>query len=254
MNLTPKTFIIVCPFLFLAGFVDSIGGGGGLISLPAYLIAGLPVHQAIATNKMSSTFGTTLATIRFIKNRLVNFRIAVLSVLLAVIGASIGANLSLLIPEKIMHYILFIVLPVSAFIVLNKQLFKESDTDDTVIPNLCMYLTAAASAFTIGLYDGFYGPGTGTFLIISFTVFAKMSIRSANAHAKVINLTSNVTSLVVFLFNGQIILPLGFAAAVCHMAGSYLGSGLVLAKGAKIVRPILIIVLFLLLLKILGIF
>lgn len=254
MNLTPKTFIIVCPFLFLAGFVDSIGGGGGLISLPAYLIAGLPVHQAIATNKMSSTFGTTLATIRFIKNRLVNFRIAVLSVLLAVIGASIGANLSLLVPEKIMHYILFIVLPVSAFIVLNKQLFKESDTGDTVIPNLCMYLTAAASAFIIGLYDGFYGPGTGTFLIISFTVFAKMSIRSANAHAKVINLTSNVTSLVVFLFNGQIILPLGFAAAVCHMAGSYLGSGLVLAKGAKIVRPIIIIVLFLLLLKILGIF
>ena len=100
MKLTPKTFIIVCPFLFLAGFIDSIGGGGGLISLPAYLIAGLPVHQAIATNKMSSTFGTTLATIRFIKNRLVNFRIAVLSVLLAVIGASIGANLSLLIPEK----------------------------------------------------------------------------------------------------------------------------------------------------------
>ena len=98
---TISMFLIVCPFLFLAGLVDAIGGGGGLISLPAYLIAGLPTHTAIATNKLSSTCGTTLATARFIKNGLVNFKLAVPSVIMAIIGSAIGAHISLIIPEKI---------------------------------------------------------------------------------------------------------------------------------------------------------
>lgn len=250
MTLTPQTFLIVCPFLFLAGLVDAIGGGGGLISLPAYLIAGLPVHQAIATNKLSSACGTTLATARFIRNRLVNFRLAVPSVLAAVMGSSIGAHLSMATDEKIMRYILFIILPVSALIVLNRKLFHDVE-DDTVHLNRRTVLTAIGSAFTIGIYDGFYGPGTGTFLIIAFTVLARMSIQTANAQAKVINLTTNITSLVIFLLNGQVLIPLGLAAAVCNMAGGYLGAGLVMTKGSKIVKPIILFVLGLLLIKIL---
>lgn len=250
MTLTPQTFLIVCPFLFLAGLVDAIGGGGGLISLPAYLIAGLPVHQAIATNKLSSACGTTLATARFIRNRLVNFRLAIPSVLAAVMGSSIGAHLSMATDEKIMRYILFIILPVSALIVLNKKLFHDAE-DDTVRLNRRTVLTAIGAAFTIGIYDGFYGPGTGTFLIIEFTVLARMSIQTANAQAKVINLTTNITSLVIFLLNGQVLIPLGLAAAVCNMAGGYIGAGLVMTKGSKIVKPIILFVLGLLLIKIL---
>ena len=250
MTLTPQTFLIVCPFLFLAGLVDAIGGGGGLISLPAYLIAGLPVHQAIATNKLSSACGTTLATARFIRNRLVNFRLAIPSVLAAVMGSSIGAHLSMATDEKIMRYILFIILPVSALIVLNKKLFHDAE-DDTVRLNRRTVLTAIGAAFTIGIYDGFYGPGTGTFLIIAFTVLARMSIQTANAQAKVINLTTNITSLVIFLLNGQVLIPLGLAAAVCNMAGGFIGAGLVMTKGSKIVKPIILFVLGLLLIKIL---
>ena len=250
MTLTPQTFLIVCPFLFLAGLVDAIGGGGGLISLPAYLIAGLPVHQAIATNKLSSACGTTLATARFIRNRLVNFRLAIPSVLAAVMGSSIGAHLSMATDEKIMRYILFIILPVSALIVLNKKLFHDAE-DDTVRLNRRTVLTAIGAAFTIGIDDGFYGPGTGTFLIIAFTVLARMSIQTANAQAKVINLTTNITSLVIFLLNGQVLIPLGLAAAVCNMAGGYIGAGLVMTKGSKIVKPIILFVLGLLLIKIL---
>ena len=95
MELTPKMFLIVCPMLFLAGFVDAIGGGGGLISLPAYLFAGLPIHAAIATNKLSSTCGTALATVRFIRHKLVDYKLAVPSVICAVIGSSLGAQFSL---------------------------------------------------------------------------------------------------------------------------------------------------------------
>ena len=106
-------------------------------------------------------------------------------------------------------------------------------------------------AFIIGMYDGFYGPGTGTFLIIAFTVFAKMTVGSANAQAKVINLTSNITSLTVFLLNGQVLIPLGIAAAACNMAGSWIGSSLAVSKGAKVVRPVILLVLLILLAKIL---
>ncbi|SHK50362.1 TSUP family transporter [Hespellia stercorisuis] len=253
MVLTAKTFIIVCPLLFIAGLVDAIGGGGGLISLPAYLIAGLPPHMAIATNKLSSSCGTALATARFIRNGLVNFKLAVPSVIMAVIGSSIGAHISLLIDEKIMVYILYVILPLTAFVVLNKKLFHDSG-DDTLNLDRRTYLTAMAAALIIGMYDGFYGPGTGTFLIIAFTVFAKLSIRTANAHTKVINLTTNLTSLVIFLINGQVLIPLGIAAAVCNMAGGYIGAGLVMNNGSKIVKPSILLVLFLLLLKVFGVY
>lgn len=253
MELTAQTFIIVCPLIFLAGLVDAIGGGGGLISLPAYIIAGLPVHQAIATNKLSSACGTTLATYRFIREGLVNLWLSVPSVIAAMVGSFLGAQLSLRTDEKLMKYLLFFILPVSAFIILNKKLFHDNDTD-TVELNRRTYLTAVIAAFIIGIYDGFYGPGTGTFLIIAFTVFAKMNINNANAQAKIINLTTNVTSLVIYLINGQVLLPLGLAAALCNMVGGYLGAGLVMSRGAKIVKPVILFVLFLLFLKILGVY
>ena len=252
MTLTPQMFLIVCPMLFLAGLVDAIGGGGGLISLPAYMLAGVPIHQTIATNKLSSTCGTTLATVRFIKEGLVNWRLAAPTIVFAMLGSSLGANLSMRVAEGVMEKILFIVLPVVAFIVLNKKIFHDNEAQDLVL-NRKLYIVAVASAFLVGIYDGFYGPGTGTFLIIAFTVFAKLDIRTSNAQAKVINLTTNITSLVIFLINGQALIPLGLAAAVCNMAGNYVGSSLALKQGSKVTRPVIILVLALLFLKVLGI-
>ena len=245
-----QTFLIVCPLLFLAGFVDSIAGGGGLISLPAYLFAGLPVHNAIATNKLSSTCGTALATGRFIKKGLISFRLAAPSIIAAVAGASLGAHLSLKMSEDVMRNVLLIVLPVAAFFVLNRHLFPEHARDELILDRRT-YITAVVAAFVIGIYDGFYGPGTGTFLIIAFTVFAKLNVGTANAQAKAINLTTNITSLVIFLRSGQVLITLGIAAAVFNMIGNYIGSGLVMSKGTRIVRPIILIVLGLLFIKIL---
>ncbi len=250
MQLTLITFLIVCPMLFLAGLVDSIGGGGGLISLPAYLLAGLPPHMAIATNKLSSACGTSLATARFIRKGLVNLRLALPSVGAAVLGSFLGAEISLTISETVMKYILFAVLPAAAFFVLNRHLFQDSGRGEAVADRRTL-IVCIVSALVIGMYDGFYGPGTGTFLIIAFTVFARMTVGSANAQAKVINLTSNITSLTVFLLNGQVLIPLGLAAAACNMAGNWIGSGLAMSKGTKIVRPVILLVLLLLLAKIL---
>jgi len=247
------TYLIVCPLVFLAGLIDAIGGGGGLISLPAYMIAGLPPHACIATNKMSSTFGTALATWRFAHAGLVNLKLAVPAVIAAIIGSGTGANISLILPEKVMTYVLFIVLPVSAFLVLNKKLFNDEGSDRVHLDSRT-YLTAMISAFIVGIYDGFYGPGTGTFLIIAFTVFAKLDIKTANAQAKVINLTTNVTALAIFLINGQVMLPLGIAAAASNMVGGYIGAGLAMKNGSNLAKYSILFVLFLLLLKVIGIY
>ena len=248
MTLTPQMFLIVCPMLFLAGLVDAIGGGGGLISLPAYLLAGVPMHNAIATNKLSSTCGTTLTTVRFIRQGLVKWKIAVPTIVFAMLGSSLGANLSMKMDEGIMQNILFLVLPIVAFVVMNPKLFRDNEGAKVVL-NARLWVTAILSSFLIGMYDGFYGPGTGTFLIIAFTVFAQMDMRSANAQAKIINLTTNITSLTIFLMNGQAIILLGLAAAVCNMAGNYVGSSLVMKQGSKVTRPVIVLVLILLFLK-----
>ena len=147
---------------------------------------------------------------------------------------------------------MFFVLPVVAFIVLNPKIFHDNETKELVVDRKLMLVTIA-SAFTIGAYDGLYGPGTGTFLIIAFTVFGKLSLSNANAQAKVINLSTNISSLAVYLLSGNVVVLLGLAAAVCNMAGNYLGAKLALTKGSKITRPVIILVLGLLFLKILGI-
>ncbi len=238
--------------LFLAGLVDAIGGGGGLISLPAYLLAGVPVHQAIATNKLSSSCGTALSTFRFIKEGLVSWKLAIPTIVFAMLGSSLGANLSVATNDGVMEKILFVVLPVVAFIVLNPKIFHDN-AEAKIVMNKRLWCTAVLSAFVVGIYDGFYGPGTGTFLIIAFTIFARLDLRTSNAQAKVINLTTNLTSLTVFLLSGQVIVLLGLAAAACNMAGNYVGAGLAMRKGSRITRPVILMVLCLLLLKTLEI-
>ena len=244
-------FLIVCPLLFLAGFVDSIAGGGGLISLPAYLLAGLPTHLASGTNKLSSACGTSLTTIRFIRKGLVRWKLALPGVAAAMLGSSLGSRLSLAADERLIRGLLLAVLPIAAFLVLNRRLFPDREQDEEVSPRRTL-LVCLIFALVIGFYDGFYGPGTGTFLIVAFTVFAKLSVGTANAQAKVINLTTNLTALAVFLRGGTVLAPLGLAAAGCNMLGNYLGSGLAMSKGAKITRPIILGVLALLLVKILS--
>ena len=243
-------FLIVCPLLFLAGFLDAIGGGGGLISLPAYLLAGLPVHSAIATNKLSGSCGTTLSTVKFIRRGLVSWRLAVPTVLAAIVGSALGARSSMAVEEQVMERLLLLVLPCAAAIVLKSRGFRE---DGVLRLDRRTWATALVSAAAVGFYDGFYGPGTGTFLIIAFTAFAGFPLARANAHAKVINLTTNLTSLGVFLTGGQVVFALGLAGAVCNMAGNFLGAELALKKGPAITKPVILIVLALLSLKILGI-
>lgn len=248
MDINLITFLIVCPLVFLAGVIDSIAGGGGLISLPAYLIAGIPPHYALGTNKLSSCIGTFASTARYIKNKSVNYRIGAVSVILALAGSFLGANLALMVSESVIKNLLLFVLPFTAFFVL-----KNKKTDDNRVPlsNKLTFLIACMASFVIAVYDGFYGPGTGTFLILCYTVFARMDIKTASGNTKIVNLSSNLAAVVTFLLHGKVIFLLGLTAAIFSIAGHYIGSGLVLKKGYKIVKPVMLLVLALLFLTIL---
>ena len=129
MELHMTTFLIVCPLVFLAGFVDAIGGGGGLISLPAYYLAGVPIHHAIATNKLSSATGTLISTIRIGKSVKIRWKLIAPAVVMALIGSYLGTRLSILTDEKILRQVLLIVLPAVAFFVLRKNSLISEKTE-----------------------------------------------------------------------------------------------------------------------------
>lgn len=240
MQLSFITFLIVCPLVFLAGFVDAVAGGGGIISLPAFLLAGLPVHNALGTNKLAASFGATVSAVRYGKQGYIKYLQVIPAVLLAYAGSSLGSRCALLIDERIFKFIMLVVIPVTAaFLIFRKKIFEEKEpfsVKKTVS-------VACIASFFIGFYDGIYGPGTGTFLILLFTNAAHMKLTEANGAAKAINLTTNIASLLVYILNGVVIFPLGLAAGAFNLVGSYLGTKCFDKGGAKVVKPIMLCVL-----------
>lgn len=248
MEITLSMLLIVCPLVFLAGFVDSIGGGGGLISLPAYLFAGVPPHMALATNKLSSSIGTTISAARLFRH--MNLRLAGVCVVCSLVGSSLGSSLALQVSEKVIKYMLLPVLPVVAYYVLKKKNLNEEEQKSTLSVKQT-YLLSMISSFAVGTYDGFYGPGTGTFMLLLYTGLVRLDLLTASANTKAVNLASNLGALTVFILNGKVFWALGLPAALFSIAGHYTGSGLVLKNGSRIVRPIIMAVLVVLFLKIL---
>ncbi len=153
-------YLIVCPLLFLAGFIDAIGGGGGLISIPAYIISGVPVHNAIATNKLSSCMGTGLTTWQYWVNGYIRPKLALLCVAAALVGSPVGAEIALRIDADVFKLLMLVILPVTAFYVLKK---KDIGKNEEELSFKKTAVISVAAALIVGMYDGFYGPGTGTF-------------------------------------------------------------------------------------------
>ena len=222
--------LLICGGVFLAGFMDAIAGGGGIISVPIYLMAfsGLPTHFVLGTNKLSSCIGTAFSTARFIHQGYVHWRLFLPAAGLAVLLA---------------------VLPVVAFFTLRTKTWPE---EPAPIPPRRQAAIVWAAALLIGTYDGYYGPGTGTFLMLVFIHLGKMDTRHAAGGVKVINLASNIGGVCSALMAGTVVLGVGLAAALASILGHYLGAGLAIRNGSKIVRPAVVVVLLLLLVKVIS--
>ena len=241
--------LLVCVGVFLAGFMDAIAGGGGIISVPTYLIAfsGFPTYYVLGTNKLSSCIGTTFSTARFIKKGFVDWKLFAPAVGLSLLGSFAGTWLQHRTPDIVLKYLLLVILPVVAAITLRGRSWP--DEDGALAPWKRSAIVWAA-ALLIGMYDGYYGPGTGTFLMIIFVRLAKMDTRHAAGGTKVINLASNVGATVAALASGYVFLHVGLIAAAASITGHYLGAGLAIKNGGKIVRPAVILVLILLTIKV----
>ena len=247
-------WLIVCPLVFLGGLIDAVAGGGGLITLPAYLIAGLPAHMASGPNKCGNAFGTFLSTGRFLKRGDVHIPSAAAGAVGALAGAWVGARLNLIMPEQMLYYVMLAVVPVMAVFLLLKRDFGQEDHSGELSQGQLIAM-ALGIGLVIGGYDGFFGPGAGSFLMLAFTGLCRFDLLTASGNTKVANSASNLASLATFALAGKVMWSVGIPAALCGIAGNYIGSGLALKGGARIIRPMFFVVLALLLVRLIyGLF
>ena len=247
LPLPPLTLAFLWFMVFLAGFVDAIAGGGGLISLPAYLACGLPSHVAVGCNKFSSAVGTTFSTLRYFRNGAVDLFAGAITAAAAFVGSAAGSNLLLLISDEAFRVVVVCVLPVAAVIILTRRGDALAADRSGELSRARKAALAAAIGLVIGCYDGLVGPGTGTFAIIAFNLLMHYDLRTAGGNAKCMNLASNYASLAVLLLAGKVTWAIAVPAAAFSIAGHVLGAGMALRRGARFIRPMLVVVLALLL-------
>ena len=242
MQLTPRVYLIVLPLVFLAAVVDAIAGGGGLISLPAYTVAGLNYDFASGNNKFTSTFGTLMATIRYYRSGKLLKVPASIAAVMALPGSWLGTRAAMALGNRVMHVFMVFAIPVVGILVLVKGRSPEQSRPIT----RRQYPICAAIGLVIGFYDGFFGPGTGTFLILLFTMWLGMDMVTASATAKPVNLLSNIASLATRIAAGNVLYALAIPAVCLSIAGGWLGAKLALTRGARFIRAVMLGVLALL--------
>ncbi|MBN1776797.1 MAG: TSUP family transporter [Clostridiales bacterium] len=247
MTLTADLFLIVCPLAFLAGFLDSIAGGGGIISLPAYYLAGLPPALAAGTNKLSAMMAAATATFNYARACKVVLRVGVPAVLGALLCSTLGALTLTALPETTVRILVLCCIPIAAVFTLRKPKPREGKERSEKAAFLLAFLVGGA----VGFYDGLIGPGTGTFLILLFLQLFRMEAVEAGGTAKLVNLASNFAALVSLIFTGHVLFLLGIPAGACGMLGAFLGSKLTIKKGGRLIQGMMLLVLAGLLVKIL---
>lgn len=240
------TTFIVCALAALAGgLIDAISGGGGLLTIPALLLCGVPPHTALGTNKVSACLGTTVALFNFAANHLVDWRLVACGIGFSLSGSWIGAMLAMHLEAEFLGKVLIALLPFGMLATILPQ--KKNGNADQEIRGLRFWLLLPLACLCIGMYDGFFGPGTGSFLILALHWVLGMGLVRASATAKAFNLGSNVSGAVSFIWHGVVNWPLALVMGACFMGGNWLGSSLAIRVGARIVRRFLFLSLFLLL-------
>lgn len=223
-----------------AGMIDSVAGGGGLISLPALLAAGLPAHLALGTNKLQSMCGTSFALMNFHRHAKVLWRIAAAGIPFSLAASAAGARLALIVPSAFLAKVLVVILPPAAILMFSSRRLIRPTYGERLAGASFWAPTLCACA-AIGLYDGFFGPGTGTFLIVALVLFSKIPLLNATATAKTFNLASNVAAFCTFALSSSVDYRIGLSMGACNIAGNLLGSHFAIKHGHAFIRKLLMI-------------
>lgn len=236
------SIIFISCAAFIGAFVDAIAGGGGLITVPAYILGGFPPHFALGTNKLSATFGSLSSTVEFFRNGKIHFGLVKYIIPCTFLGAVLGVNSVLLINQDFLYPLVSaMILIVGIYTYFKKDLGLINTFQLQSKTQIAMGMVFG---FVIGFYDGFFGPGTGSFLLFVFIKFFGMDFVNAGGNTKVLNFISNVTSLVVFALAGKINFQIGLMAGVFSLLGSVIGTKVAIRKGASFVKPIFLIMSF----------
>ena len=242
--------LIVCPLIFLGAFVDSVAGGGGLITLPAYLMAGLPPHLAAGTNKVVAGPGSLVASIRYFRSGKIRLRVALWAAIGSLTGGYVGAEIAKHMDAAALQTLMLIALPFMAVFLAVRKSFGEESVQREVSDRK-EALISLAVGLAIGLYDGIIGPGTGTLLIMAFTAFLSIDMVTASGCAKVANLASNIAAATSYILGGHVLWKLAIPALCCSMLGGFCGSQYAIRGGGKRIRSMIFVVLGLMFVKIL---
>jgi uncharacterized membrane protein YfcA len=245
--LDPSQLLFLVFFGFMAAFIDSIVGGGGLISVPALMWTGLPPISVLATNKGAAIFSSVTSFVTFLKSGKMDTWLIKRLFPLALLGSGAGVFTVRLIPPDILRPLVTVML----FLVLIYTLFKKDWGSESSYHGLSrrMLVLAGIASFSLGFYDGFFGPGAGTFYIMALSAVLGLGLTEASADSKVMNMASNIGALVTFLFGGVVLWKLALPGIACTMAGNYVGSSLAIKNGSKFVRPVMAAMIVLLFIK-----
>jgi len=235
---------------FLAAFVDSIAGGGGIISLPALIAAGVPPHLALGTNKFASTWASFTSTMKFARSGKIHFKLIRIQIPCTIVGAALGVRAVLQVNEHFLNVLIVVmILTVALYTTFKKEFGYEDRFTGLTASNIA---AGMAFAFALGFYDGFFGPGTGSFLIFLFIRIYGFDFVRAAGNGKVLNFVSNCVALLLFALDGKIVYWAGVPMAVAMIAGAWVGTHVAIRNGAKLIRPIFITIAILLVAKLVG--
>ncbi|PKF60687.1 hypothetical protein CW745_14255 [Psychromonas sp. psych-6C06] len=246
--LDPSTWILLAGIGLLAGFIDAIVGGGGMLTVPALLSLGLPPHLTLGTNKLSACFASGTAAYTYFKKQLFTPSFWKQSLYSTFIGALIGTILvNFISPEWLEKLLPLIILFVALYSLFNRM--QQQDGDSLPLPDSQLKIKQRLQGLLLGFYDGYAGPGTGAFWVISNMRLYKLNILLASGVAKSMNFISNFTSLLVFIYFGEVNWIIGLTMGGCLMLGAFIGAHSAIHFGAKFIRPIFILIVMIMALK-----
>lgn len=238
-------YLILVLAAFFGGFVDSIAGGGGLISLPILMAVGMPPHLALGTNKLQGSLGTLMAATKFTLKGMVNYKEILIGIIFTLIGAMLGSYVVLFINAKFLYYIVPVIMITIFIYTLTSPTLGDGDGIAKIDPKN-FYLSFG---LILGFYDGFFGPGAGSFWMFAMIYFLGISMKNAVANTKVLNLTSNIVAFSIFAIKGEVLFKVGIIMGIGSLIGAYLGSNMVIKKDIKFIKTIFLSVVAVTILK-----
>ena len=240
--------MFLCPIMFLASFVDAVSGGGGLISLPAYLFTGMTVHNAYACNKVCYNISTAIAALRYYRNGLVDRKVSAVIGGITFLCSLAASRIVLWLPDRPLQFLVLCSMPFVAVLIMSSRKYPEENRSGELEPKTRLFFWIM-TGLVMGSYDGILGPGSGTLAIILFTKWLKYDLKTASGNAKMVVFSSSLAGSISYILAGKVLWSYALPVLFCGILGGYVGAGMAIKKGARFIRPMMLVIAAVLIIK-----